>query len=96
MVPKKKNVVIVLDTSGSMSSSVNGINSSVAAPTRSMVAQEAAMTVLKTLGTSDHVRNGRSFKKIKQVGHKCLSIKLFELFLKNILKLLHVNSQMLL
>lgn len=95
MVPKKKNVVIVLDTSGSMSSSVNGINSTAAAPTRSKVAQEAAMTVLGTLGTTDHVRNGRSLENLNKLG---LNVSQFSylIYAWKILKLLHVNPQMLL
>nr|XP_022298299.1 VWFA and cache domain-containing protein 1-like isoform X1 [Crassostrea virginica]XP_022298300.1 VWFA and cache domain-containing protein 1-like isoform X1 [Crassostrea virginica] len=55
VVPQKKNVVIVLDASGSMSMPVHGINSSAATPSRSMMAREAAMTVLGTLSTTDHV-----------------------------------------
>ncbi|XP_062613415.1 uncharacterized protein LOC134275179 [Saccostrea cucullata] len=53
LVPNKKNVVIVLDASGSMSVAVNGMGSST--PTRSAIAREAAMTVLGTLSTTDHM-----------------------------------------
>ena len=60
VVPQKKNVVIVLDASGSMSMPVHGINSSAATPSRSMMAREAAMTVLGTLSTTDHVMTGLS------------------------------------
>ncbi|XP_056001884.1 uncharacterized protein LOC125654160 [Ostrea edulis] len=55
MVPKKKNVVVVLDTSGSMKMAVNGIRSPAGTPSKGTVAREAAMTVIGTLSATDHV-----------------------------------------